>query len=153
MRASVFAILSLSLVLAGCATVRESRINPMNWFGNTQDETMDQTAQAEVPQDPRPLVNQIVSLQVDRAPGGAVIRAVGLPPTQGYFAGELIPRQTIQDGVLTYDFRVVPPIERAAVGTQASREVVVGRFVTDQRLAGVRVIRVVGQQNAQTARR
>ena len=40
--------------------------------------------------DPRPLINQITDLKLERVPGGAILRATGLPPTQGYFDGALL---------------------------------------------------------------
>jgi len=38
MRKTFSAILVSTLVLTGCATVRDSRVNPFNWFGTARSE-------------------------------------------------------------------------------------------------------------------
>ena len=58
------------LLLQGCAAIGESRFNPFNWFGQ-DEETLDPIA---VENERRPLVAQITSLEVERTPGGAIIR-------------------------------------------------------------------------------
>lgn len=145
----VFGIIAMLVLLAGCATVSESRFNPFNWFG--QDEEVTPVA-TRVITDPRPLVAQVTSVSIDPVPGGAIIRAVGLPPQQGYFAGALV-QQSAGPGILSYGFRVVPPFETTRVSTEASREIVVGLFVSDQTLAGARQIQVSGATNARAVRR
>ena len=144
-------ILALLVVatLAGCARVAESRFNPLNWFGRSERA---QVVTADPNADPRPLVQQIVTLRVEKAPGGAIIRATGLPPIQGYYDGVLLPLGS-EDGVLSYEFRASAPPVPTRVSTQQSREVVIGLFVSDQTLAGVREIRVSGASNALAVRR
>ncbi len=141
--------LGLVAIVAGCATVRESRINPFNWFGQDEEVTPVET---RVITDPRPLVAQIASVTIDPAPGGAILRVVGLPERQGYFAGALV-RQPAGPGVLGYSFRVVPPPEATRVSTAVSREIVVAVFLSDQTLAGVRQIQVSGATNTRAVRR
>lgn len=146
-------ILTLVGMLAGCASIAESRFNPFNWFGRGQEaETL---APGERPADPRPLVDQVTELVVERVPGGAIVRARGLPPTQGYYDGALVSetRNTPEDGVLTYQFRIVEPATPQRVSTVRSREVIVGLFLSDQTLEGVRSIRVEAARNARVARR
>lgn len=140
-------------LLAGCASIAESRLNPFNWFGRSQE-----VAAADplaVPEDPRPLIDQVTELVVERTPSGAIVRARGLPPTQGYWDGTLVAdnRGEPVDGVLTYRFRVIPPADPARVSTVQSREVVVGQFVSQQALAGVRQIQVVAARNSRAVRR
>ncbi|NSX56263.1 hypothetical protein [Parasulfitobacter algicola] len=153
MRRSILSVLILGTCLAGCATVRESRVNPFNWFGNAQEETLQAAPERATTQDRRPMVSQIVSIEIDRTPGGAILRAVGLPPTQGYFAGDLVRVQNTDPGVLTYEFRIIPPRGTQRTSTQQSREVVVALFITDQDLQRASAIRVIGQLNAQSLRR
>ncbi len=140
-------------LLAGCSGVRESRLNPFNWFGASRASQVSTTT-AEV-SDPRVLVARVVSLRIDRLPGGAILRAVGLPERQGYFEAVLKPRNDEKPvkGVLTYEFRLMPPETATPAGTPRSREVLVGRFVSDQALAGVRVIRVLARDNRRSLRR
>jgi len=154
MSGRVFITLAVVATLAGCAQVAESRFNPLNWFGrSTQVETA--VAGPGQPGDARNLVAQITTLRIEQVPGGAIIRATGLPATQGYFDGELVPigREVADNGVLSYQFRISPPFAQTRVSTTQSREVVVGLFVSTQTLTGVREIRVNGAQNALSVRR
>lgn len=150
-------ILSLCVLatLAGCARISESRLNPFNWFSGAQSDAESFVPPDPVEADPRPLVAQVTALQVARTPGGAIIRATGLPPTQGFYGAGLLVEDfgEPQEGVLTYQFRVVPPPETARVSTRQSREIIVGQFLSNQALEGVRVIRVVGASNVMSTRR
>jgi len=148
------AILVFSL-LAACGGLRDSRMNPANWFGRDKEERIAVEEAQEIYVDPKGLVSQIVSLKVDRMPGGAIINAFGLPPTQGYWSAELKPvNGEIPDkGTLIYEFRLLNPTDPQLTGTQRSREVVVGHFVSDQTLLGVRRIEVRAATNKRTVRR
>lgn len=130
-------------------------LNPLNWFrSDPADETVE-TVNFERPVDRRPLVAEITALVIERMPGGAIVRATGLPPEQGWHTAELVRESDDQpaDGVLTYAFRAVPPATRTRVSTQQSRELTVARFLSDFDLASIRQIRVVGARNARVARR
>lgn len=144
--------LALTLTLAGCAAVRDSRLNPLNWFGRPAPAAV-VAATPEVAADPRPLVAQVVDVTVDPAPGGAILRATGLPPTQGHWDGELVARPLAEDGVQVYDFRLAPPPGPARVSTPQSRQVVVATFLTDAQLARLSGITVQGSLNALASRR
>ncbi|RVT87427.1 hypothetical protein DXV76_01815 [Rhodobacteraceae bacterium CCMM004] len=141
-------------MLAGCAAVSESRLNPFNWFGQSREvEAIAITPDSLI--DGRPLLDQVVSLRVDATPGGAVVHAVGLPPQQGWFDGELIAsnRGRAVDGVLEYRFYARPPFRPTRLSTQRSREIVVAVALSNQALRGVREIRVVAARNARAVRR
>ncbi|WP_231703988.1 hypothetical protein [Cochlodiniinecator piscidefendens] len=157
MKTPVASLLVAAMFVTSCGTIRESRLNPFNWFGRSQQEETVAVDDAAIraPSDPRPLVTNIVSLHIDQTPGGAIIRAVGLPPTQGYFGAALVPENDERpvDGVLTYSFRIIPPEDFQLTSTQVSREVVVGQFISDASLQGVRQIRVVAAENARSSRR
>ncbi len=152
MRTPIAAILLGTLVLTGCAT----KLNPFNWFkrGSTE-ETLTVLPDPTVINDNRALVQQVVSLSVEKTPGGAIIRATGLPPTQGYWDAELIAENGEKPvkGVLTYQFRIEQPIDFQRVSTPQSREVVVAHFASNIKLQGVNQIRVVGAKNARSTRR
>lgn len=147
-------ILALLVVgtVAGCARLSESRLNPFNWFGRAEKTTVVTTAPNA---DPRPLVPQVIELRVEPVPGGAIVRATGLPSRQGYYDGALLPvgREVAANGVLNYEFRASAPPDPTRVSTQQSREIVVGRFVSAQALEGVRQIRVSAAANALIVRR
>ncbi len=151
MRGKLILAVILAISVTGCGRVAESRFNPINWFGTSR------AAQASATQarPSVPLVSQIVSLRAEKVPGGAIIRATGLPTRQGYFDGQLVAENggVPVKGVLSYQFTISPPIEATLSGPQRSREVVVGLFVSDQSLEGVKQIRVSGATNALIVRR
>jgi hypothetical protein len=134
-------------MVAGCGTV--SRLPGLGWFGsNTVDPVTEARAILE-----EPLVDQVVSIEVAPTPTGAIVSAVGLPPTQGYWDADLVEVPTQEAGTLLLEFRLLPPIEPARVGTQPSREVLAGTMISDQDLAGIRTIRVQAARNAAASRR
>ena len=62
MRFSVTAVLATSLILSACAGVRESRFNPFNWFGRSEEQPATLAPEggfAPVAQDNRALVANI----------------------------------------------------------------------------------------------
>lgn len=134
-------------LLAGCA----SRWNPLNWFGRDRpEEGIARTA--PVAQDPRPLIDEVLRISAEPAQGGAILRAVGLAATQGYYDAELeqIPAGP---GILAFRFRVMPPPEPARVSSAASREIQVATFLSDQTLQGIRQIQVLGARASRSIRR
>jgi len=160
MRLPLLAALSAIMLLGACATVRNSPVNPFNWFGRSKaDPVATATATTTGPnttiQDDRPMMNQIVALSVDRMPGGAIITATGLPPRQGYWSARLLPENggVAVRGVLSYQFRAFPPTAQTPQGRDVSREITVGLFVSDQSLAGVRTIQVRAAGNQRSSRR
>jgi hypothetical protein len=151
MRVPLLAMLILLTALGGCAGIRQSRLNPFNWFGQSRPAPVTELYAA--PTDERPLVAQVLTLKIEPYPGGAIVRATGLPPTQGYWEAELVPQPVDEDGRLLYEFRIFPPITPAAAGTPFSRQVVVAASISDIRLQGVNSIAVQGESNALSARR
>lgn len=149
MRLPLLAALTAVMLLTACGGFRDSRLNPRNWFGRSAlaDIVVVQTA------DPRPLVDQVLTMVVEPYPGGAIIRATGLPPTQGFWQAELEPLAVDDNGVLVYEFRVFPPIIDRRPGTQASREITVATSLSDIKLQGITRIVVQGAQNARESRR
>lgn len=150
MRLPLLAALTAVMLLTACGAIRDSRLNPRNWFGRSQPADI---VVVEVAPDPRPLVDQVLSMVVEPYPGGAIIRATGLPPTQGYWEAELEPLPIDENGVLVYEFRVFPPIVDRRSGTQQSREVTVATALSDIKLQGITRIVVQGALNARESRR
>lgn len=171
MRKSLSVLLVSTLILTGCG-LRESVVNPFNWFGRSQSEPIAQAnevnpliptrsglfARRAADEDlylGRPF-EEIIDLKVERVPGGAIIRATGRAARQGRYSVRLTPAtedETAVDGVLTYRLEGVRPDFATPVGTEPTREVTAARKVTDQTLRGVNAIRVEGTLNARTARR
>lgn len=139
-------------ILAGCGGASDSRLNPLNWFGRS--ETVEIASQGTTT--PRAnLIAQVVTLRAESVPGGAILQATGVAPRQGFYGGELVPLagEVPQKGVLAYEFRISNPLGDTLVGPAHSREVLVGRFVSEQTLQGVRQIRVNGATNGLVVRR
>ena len=146
----------MTLAVAGC----ESNLNPVNWLGGqaTDGPTI---RLREAPQvvDRRPLVDQVARLSLEPTAGGALLTAVGLPPSQGYWNTALLPeargvddRPVAQDGVIRLRFVALPPPTPQPAGTAVSREVSAGLFLSDQTLQGVRRVEVVGARNSRAVR-
>ncbi|SLN46350.1 hypothetical protein AQS8620_01914 [Aquimixticola soesokkakensis] len=107
-------------LLAGCASVRDSRFNPRNWVDSTPDVVTSDSGAIVLPTlaprkgyvafvDTRPLIAQMTGLSLQRTQTGAILVASGRVPTQGYYDAELV---EIDEGLpnrLTYAFRIRPP--------------------------------------------
>ena len=146
-----FVVLGLGLGLTGCGRIGQSKLNPFNWFKKSEPrETIVLPGEKT---DPRGLVDTVLSMQVEPIPGGAVVRARGVSPTQGYWDAELVAQDVDENGVLVYEFRLLPPPGRADVNTQTSREIDVAIYISDVKLENVREIVVQGATNARSARR
>lgn len=157
MKLPVSGLIILALVLAGCGRIRDSRLNPFNWFGRSQEVavvTSDPVVPGR-PEDPRILVADVTEMEVARQPGGAIVRATGLPPTQGWWDAALVAENGGQpvDGVLTYRFVVDQPLQATRISTPQSREVTAAAYVSDVKLANVQQIVVLGAQNSRSSRR
>ncbi len=152
LRLPVTVALVAVLTLSACGGLRESRLNPLNWFGRSRD--VAQTAVvSQAPQDPRNLIQTVLSMSVEPFPGGAIIRATGLPPTQGWWEAELVARPVDDKGVLVLDFRVFAPPGARPVVNQQSREITAAISLSNIKLEGIREIVVQGETNARSSRR
>ena len=146
------AMLAVTLTLTACGRVAESRLNPFNWFGRDSVETA-AAAPQDASSDGRLLVDQITELAVDPTPEGAIIRAVGLPQTQGFWDAELVRVNGADPSVVVYEFRVLPPVARRAVSSTQSREIIAGAALTNRELARVRAIVVRGKSSQRSVSR
>jgi hypothetical protein len=148
-RAGVLVVV-LGLGLAGCG-FGQSKFNPLNWWAKAR--TGEPVALYTAPVDPRGLVAAITLLKVEPYPGGAIVRATGVPPTQGYWDAALVALPNDGSGKLVFEFRIYPPVTTARAGTQPSREVVVATNLTDYKLQDITSIEVRSASNAMTAHR
>jgi len=149
----LIAALTLFALLASCGGYRDSKLNPRNWFGRDREQRI--AAQTAEVVDPRGLVAEIVALKVDRLPDGAIVSVVGRTETQGYWSAELVPlnNEKPDKSTLIYEFRLLPPPTTEPVGQPRTREVIVGHFVSTQKLEGVRNIEVIARSNRRSVRR
>lgn len=146
----VLAVL-LVVALSGCGGFKESKLNPFNWFKRSEARMMVEVSAGVA--DPRPLVETVLDLVVEPIPGGAIVRARGLPPTQGWWDAELVPVPQEETGLLVYEFRIMQPAEPKDVNVPRSREVDVALYVSDYKLEFVSEIVVQGATNARSAHR
>jgi hypothetical protein len=144
-------VLGLGLAVAGCGGLRDSKLNPFNWF--KKSEPRETIVVPEKQADPRGLVDAVLSLSVEPIPGGAIVRARGQTPTQGYWQAELVPQPLTEGGTLVYDFRIFPPTTKVDINTPQSRQVDVAIYISDVKLENVREIVVQGATNARASRR
>ena len=153
MRKPLLAALSALMLLSACGKIRDSRVNPMNWFGRSAAVAMAPQAAPDKPQDSRPLVAQVLTLHVEPIATGAIVRATGLPATQGYWDAELVARDIDDKGLQVFDFRLVPPLINLPASTQRSREVAVAVALSNIELAKISRISVQGANNALSSAR
>jgi len=177
MRILTISLLVATMTLTACGAVRESRINPLNWFGGSRSTPIPQKTEAEInpliPQTTRrglfssardaaqvylgTPIDQISGLVIERVPGGGIVRATGVSEVLGIYDVRLTPvndeEEVDEDGVLTYRLEGVRPARVVRGGTDRQRTVTAGRRLTDNQLAKARVIRVEGRLNAQTTSR
>ena len=152
---AAFTLVAMTLTLADCGRIRESRFNPFNWFGHSRATAQAAATTPTEKSDGRQLIPQVTTLNVEKVQGGAIIRAAGLPPTQGWWDAELVAenRGRPTDGVLTYRFLVFQPTDATRVSTPQSRELTVATFMSDIKLADVIKIIVQGESNSLTSKR
>lgn len=151
MTRSLTIALAAVLALSACGAVRESRLNPINWFGRSQPtQTVATVVKVE---DPRPMVADVISMAVEPYSGGAIVRATGITPTQGWWAAELVEAETDDPSQIVFEFRLLPPATKTNVNVPRSREVTVAITLSPARLELIRTITVQGANNARTTRR
>lgn len=167
MNKSLSVLVLSALVLSSCGSMRESRLNPLNWFGSSTSQPV--TAEAEVnPLIPRRrasifrseqnpayegnLIGEVSQLLIERRPGGAILRVTGKTDVQGPFDLRLIKLDSESDaGTLTYEFRAIQtPGPR---GSDRSRTYTAALWLSDQEMGSVREIRVKGRTNIRSSRR
>eukprot|EP00903_Cladosiphon_okamuranus_P018540 g17063.t1 len=128
----------LSYVLGqSCGRIRDSRINPFNWFGRAEARQLDGS-------ESNPLI-----------PRRSALAARELPDTRTRGAYEVALRPVESDetpeGLVQYEFVAYQPM--APQGTEASRSLTAAARLTDQELAKISRIEVLGARNALSTRR
>lgn len=161
MRVTLPLLLCAALTVTGCARVSQSKLNPLNWFGNSQPSAMTSAEERRplVPEnrgtkvvDTRGAISEVSTLVIEKTPDGALIRATGVASTQGQFNAQLVPVSN-EGGTLTLSFRIEAATGFSGTNSAYSRQVTVARFMSLRDLSGVRTIRVQGATNARSASR
>jgi len=149
----ILAMIALSLVLAGCSGVRQSRMNPLNWFGGSTSTSESRLGPMTLETDNRALVHSVTALTIERTSSGALVRAEAQMPGQGWWDAALIAENEGRpvDGVLTYRFVAAAP--RGAAPGGRSQTLVVAAPVSEYLLEEVTTVVVQGAGNSRSARR
>jgi len=147
----IVALIALSLVLAGCSGVRQSRMNPLNWFGTSTEES--QLGPLALETDNRALVQTVTALTIERTSSGALVRAEAQMPGQGWWDAQLIAENQGRpvNGVLTYRFVAASP--RGPVPGGRAQVLVVAAPVSEYLLEEITTVVVQGATNSRSARR
>ena len=134
----------------------QSRLNPLNWFGRSKEVPVaaaPEVAGKAAVEDGRQLVQSVLSMTVEANPGGAIITATGLPPTQGWWKAELVALPVDDKGGLVLEFRVAQPPKPWPAGTEWSREITAAYALSNIKLGGISEIVVQGATNPRASRR
>lgn len=179
MRLFTTSLLVATLGLSACATLRDSRLNPANLFSRSAPQELErdpsETINPLIPADEKPgffkslrnttqeytgePVDQISNVVVEQVPGGSIVRASGISSYDNPFDVRLVPANDESvpvDGILTFRLEAEQAVSRRGPSrstTQRVRTVTAAVLLTNNDLNGVRVIRVEGARNAQTAAR
>ncbi|MEO3414077.1 hypothetical protein AAFO92_05410 [Roseovarius sp. CAU 1744] len=169
MRTFVTVLVISSMVLSGCARLRDSRLNPGNWFGGGSPQPVAAEPGQANPLIPRETrirrrdrreiytgtpVDQITGVSIEPTTAGAIIRVTGVSLQQGAYDVRLISDTNGEpvNGVLTLRLMAVQPRDTPQ-GNPRQRSVQAGRFVSNNDLAIASTIRVIGARNERSARR
>ena len=177
MRRVVILLVISSIAISACGRVRDSRINPFNWFGGSREapaasEISRGEANPLIPSSERGLfsgrdggegdylgvpVETVSNLVIERVPGGAIIRAEGVAQYQNVYEVQLTPvvenGTADESGVLEYRLEARIPASPVGGGSERVRTVSAARVVSDQDLENVRQIRVTARQNSRVSSR
>lgn len=152
-------IIAVGLVFGVAACSNGINLNPLTWFaGSSSDEglvALEPEGGWPDDLDRRLVVDQVTALRIEKTTAGAIVRATGLPPRQGYWDAELVPENNGEPdkGVMSYVFRIATPRWATATGTPYSREVEAGAFIPNAKLRDITSIRVMGERNSLSSRR
>ena len=150
--------LALVLALAGCGGSNrdpQERTAFGRWIrGEDRIERLE-PAPDIIRTDNRVLVGEITRILAEEVPGGVILWAEGLPPTEGYHSPGLVQIEpdSAERGTLFYEFRVAPPPRPAPVGNAETRMMIEAIFISDIALEGITQATVIGQSNRRSTRR
>ena len=154
MKRTVVSLLVVAVSVSACGSIRDSRMNPLNWFGESRSQapTLGQISDTI---DNRALVARISGLSVENTSSGAIVRAEGQTPSAGWWDAELIPENFGRpvDGVLTFRFVAAAPREPVPGTSEALRTLTAAYALSQAQLDVTSSIVVTGGENSRRARR
>ena len=168
MRTFVAVLVISSMVLSGCSRLRDSRLNPGNWFGGGSSRPVASAASETNPLIPRETrirrrdrrevytgtpVDQVTDVRIETTTAGAIVRVTGVSLQQGAYDVRLVADNDGDpvNGVLTMRLMAVQPRDTPQ-GSPRLRTLHAGRFVSNNDLAISNTIRVIGARNERSAR-
>tara|TARA_B100000780_G_scaffold172763_1_gene120987 strand:+ start:216 stop:749 length:534 start_codon:yes stop_codon:yes gene_type:complete len=154
------------LLLAGCAETPVTKASPKGWLDAlTKTAEVGETADALIPRKQLKIfrlkapakdladqpIDRIVQLVVDPVPGGVLITATGETAKTGSYNGQLTTLDSAVSSILEYQFDVFQP-PGATPGTGKLRRITIAKFLTEQNIVNISLIRVHGTNNVMTVR-
>lgn len=146
-------VLVLSGALSGCGGVRDSRVNPLNWFGASREGPELGETRTEI--DNRVPVEQITALSIERTSSGALVRVEGVAPSLGWWDAGLVAenRGRPVDGVLTFRFVAAAPRTPQPQGSARARTLVAAVPINEVILEQTARVVVAGATNSRSINR
>ena len=170
MRAFVIILVVSSMALSGCSRLRDSKLNPGNWFGKSQSRPVAGATVSDNPLIPQKSgglfrrgsrevyygtpVDRITDVKVEQTSTGAIVHVTAVSLQQGAYDVRLTSANNGDpvDGVLTYRLMAVQPRDMPQ-GSPRQRTIHAGRYVSNSVLAATRSIVVIGARNQHASRR
>ena len=151
----VFVSLLVLGFLAGCGTLGNSANSSAGsagsgLFGGRRTQVEQRVDVRTAAAGGRRLMSVIREARFDRTRDGGIIRATGVAPRQGYYDAVLFSPTGFkpdEKGNIVLEFRAREPQFVTGVSTERSREITVGLFISDQKLAAANRVVVVGGKN------
>lgn len=168
MRIRTLGILGCAVLLAaGCGRFGDSRLNPLGWFGGSNQPTTlaPEGGYPTVSTDGRVGLAQVTGAKWDPLYEGRLLVVTGLPATKGWWKVALVTEVPMPPGRITPDengvlrLRLVgnPPAAGSAEARMAphpaSDTVTVAMTLSNETLANIREVVITGATNAVTLRR
>lgn len=141
--------LALLLTLTACG----SRLNPMNWFGTSQEETTTAVAPERETVDERVLIDRITKMTIEPAGNGAILRITAQSDTPGAYDVTFVGLNNglpDEKGILTYEMRVKHP---APTNPDGLKTLLAAHFVGAFELQNTRRIIVKAADNQRSVTR
>lgn len=167
MRRFVAVLVVSSIVLSGCSRLRDSRLNPGNWFGGGNAQPVATTGSEANPLIPKQTrirrkdrikiyrgtpVDQVTNVRIEPTSAGAIVHVTGVSLQQGAHDVRLTAENDGEPlgGVLILRLMALQPNDTPQ-GQARQRTIHAGRFVSNNDLAATRTIRIIGARNELTA--
>ena len=166
MQSTFFTALAITVLFAGCAEAPVTKASPKGWLDAlTKTAEMAETADALIPHKQLKIfrfkspatdladqpIDRIAQFVADQVPGGVLITATGETAKTGSYNGQFTTLGSADSSILEYQFNVFQP-PGATPGTGKLRRITIAKFLTEQDVIKISLIRVHGADNVMTVR-